>query len=1029
MPAPIIPWQPSNIPSEIQDELNRRKVNRSFVYVNSSKGDWDKADEAGRSSGDWIKYRGPMTPWVRFCSNGYGREKDLKGNPLPSEKIKPGFVFFGGKNFYDGYGFAKNTNGTPESIIGYLPDGIQTHTIENDFRTSHYPIHFPSPEIERISITIQKELYRRATVEWVCFSKTQLEYMTPYFLVPGLSCILEWGWNHFDPKSLLDLTDEKTLKEFNNNPYPLYTDHILSSKGNYDVLFGRITHFEWSVEGNKFKCKTEITSQDRIYAGLAVDSNSVYSNVKKGAENEIRPFGSLVDFINKNISAFKEVRNFSQTPVSIPGLKDIVTYVYNHHSPKEDKDRWRKYIYGVFFGRSDEKSIGTNKNSLSRGSKGSFPNSNENSLSRGSKGSFPNIDRDSLSHGSKGSFPNIDRDSLSHGSKGSFPNATPTTTTTSSTTDNITSNINVGADTTYDFDYQAVHDDLWLNMGLVIEIINYHVQAMKSFKQDEIFRVDIDDVVISAHPNLISGDGYSILIPNASAPKYFQGKYALDPKDLSFPGGRLISQGIFGSPLEDVGPITVDIEDAFSKLFGTSIPGKSITHTSPGVIRNKEQDLLSKAKTQEERQKIKDSFAKEAIEKREAAEKIRIEALLQKKDLEVMKNCDVMIEIKDYETAKKNKSLADYRLFKVCGQSGGAYRDNLDELINDIRYKNTTNNEDHAYAFPFFTDKNPEMASKLYPAKYSGYLKDIYINTKLLKKLVNDTGIKTYVNFIERLLSSISEAAGGFWDFRLVSGSGRGSFKKDGSAAVKTVGPATMKIIDDRFINTANTGVPYTFDYFDSDSLLLGLNFKPTLSNAQAIRTIYAQTNQPDRNVTVVNGDNELLDYKFKDRLIMDDNKKDTPSNIPIDTEFAAAMNPLQKITPPPPGSYQMTNKRAGGQTLIRRLAIPYSSSSQLLKLLLDDGDEELNPKYTGIMPGIQASFTIQGIGGLRTFMMFLVRNLPEPYSHENIVFRIVDVQETIEAGKWTTVITAGIIPLREHIKVRLNIPVSSKTN
>jgi hypothetical protein len=54
--------------------------------------------------------------------------------------------------------------------------------------------------------------------------------------------------------------------------------------------------------------------------------------------------------------------------------------------------------------------------------------------------------------------------------------------------------------------------------------------------------------------------------------------------------------------------------------------------------------------------------------------------------------------------------------------------------------------------------------------------------------------------------------------------------------------------------------------------------------------------------------------------------------------------------------------------------------------------------------------------------MMFLVRNLPKPYSHEDIVFRIIDLTENLEAGKWTTTITAGIIPLRKSIKDRLGI-------
>lgn len=104
MPAPIIPWENHNIPSEIQGELNRRKINRSFKYDG-----WDA------STGDWSKYRGPMTPWVRFCSNGAGRPgKDaVTLDILAQEGVsteyydKQGFVLFGGKDFYSGYGFTK----------------------------------------------------------------------------------------------------------------------------------------------------------------------------------------------------------------------------------------------------------------------------------------------------------------------------------------------------------------------------------------------------------------------------------------------------------------------------------------------------------------------------------------------------------------------------------------------------------------------------------------------------------------------------------------------------------------------------------------------------------------------------------------------------------------------------------------------------------------------------------------------------------------------------------------------------------
>ena len=291
-PAYVIPWEPCQIPEGLQSEFRCRKINRSFNYIDANDGEW--RNETGR----WSKAKGPMSPWVRFCSNSKGRAT----GPWAG---KEGFVFFGGKGFYADYGFTKNQNNP--SIIGYVPNAANTpHVINNDL-SQNYPVHVPAPEIERISVTIQKELYRRASVEWVCFSKTQLEYMTPYFLVPGITCILEWGWNHYNPISLVDLTNVNQLKTLFNNPYPLYTQNILNSRGNYDVIFGIITNFEWEVDGNKFRCKTEITSKDRIYAGLIVDATAQdRGSTDETKDTKTQPLNSLVQFIDKSIDQFQK---------------------------------------------------------------------------------------------------------------------------------------------------------------------------------------------------------------------------------------------------------------------------------------------------------------------------------------------------------------------------------------------------------------------------------------------------------------------------------------------------------------------------------------------------------------------------------------------------------------------------------------------------------------------------------------------------------------------------------------------------
>ena len=458
-----------------------------------------------------------------------------------------------------------------------------------------------------------------------------------------------------------------------------------------------------------------------------------------------------------------------------------------------------------------------------------------------------------------------------------------------------------------DFDIKDQNGNLWLNLGLVIDAINFLVGPLKATNGKEMFRVDIDDVVVGAHPNMISSNGSICLIPNFMSPHYFYGDYGLD----------------------------ADATDDDRKNYNKRLQSADYHVPAP---------------------------------ENEAA-------------------------------ARKSGKLYDFRLDDICHQGWTAYRDDLDKVINAVRYANGI--ASGTCSFP-----NRYNVNQNYNRLYTGYLRHIYVNVKELKTLLDSSGdITTYYKLVEKLLEDINSACGGFWDLRLVSGTG--------DSKIANTDAAPMKIVDYKFMSFSNRGKVWSFDYFDADSLLLGISFKPTLSSVQAIRTIYAQTNNPENTTVLTNGTNELLDYKFQDRLQLAQNIGNLPTPIADKSGFTDTMRQLQQI-PPMIGSHQMTT----GPN-VRRLALP---ASDIQAVLLDDGDEDNNPKYTGIMPGIQAKFTIQGIGGLRTFMMFLVRNLPEPYSEKNIVFRIIDVQETVEAGKWTTEITAGVIPLRGWIKARLGI-------
>jgi hypothetical protein len=145
----------------------------------------------------------------------------------------------------------------------------------------------------------------------------------------------------------------------------------------------------------------------------------------------------------------------------------------------------------------------------------------------------------------------------------------------------------------------------------------------------------------------------------------------------------------------------------------------------------------------------------------------------------------------------------------------------------------------------------------------------------------------------------------------------------------------------------------------------------------------------------------------------------------------------VQQINKKDDGSLQMS-LNPNGNPKSKTLAVPDGDvveviklvlpNQQLLRMLLNDGDETNNARYCAVQPGIVLELTILGIGGLRTFQYFLVRNLPEPYSERNIIFRITDVHQTLEAGNWETTIRAQPLPLRGYIKQRLQGPYDTSS-
>lgn len=856
MSAPIIPWQPSNIPSEIQQELNRRKVNRSFNYVNN---------KVGWKSGEWNKYKGPMLAWVRMCSNG-------AGHPLVG---KPRFVLHGGKDFYTSYGYSNNVSQGSQQIIGWTPGNSagkkpEPHIIETA-KNKDYPIGIPNPEITKIDCTIQKELYRRATVEWNCFSWKQLEYMTPYFMVPRITIMLEWGWNHFNPVSLVDISDIQEMRNLFGNPYPLYTDNILKSNGNYDVLYGFVTNFNWSVEGNKIVCSTEITSKDRLYAGVTKDSTLHLSSAEGGEKDNQ---DGCLQSIQQFLSADDTIGNF---------LKLINT----------PWSMWDK-IYDNIPNAQPIKEI-------------------VNSLMILEQKWSSDLNEDDTPAEKKATLKEINNLRLGY-MAGIFQGRGPKNSAAER-------KLGFRSDKTADWDNNPGTTDkaAWINMGMVVEILN-HFSKRKGVKDSPMFEVDVTYSVVSAHPNLISCD-QRVLIPNYKAPKFHVGSIG----DLN------------------VGKDSADYINQY-KGDGVTFP-----------ISNN----------------------------------------------------------------------ADRKLAQVFYQGvSNCFRNNLDRVINVNRYMALGNKVSNPleYSFPS-ADTKTFASGQTIKKDFSGLLSNIYISFEAFKEIVSNKSNKTYNDIYNAIFSLLRDATNSFWDLTLVENQ-----------------KGKLTIVDRNYSGQANFGKKdgseevYDFSYYDADSLIKTLKFRPQLSDAQATRAIYSTVNNPNAN-TSYSDRNDLLDYKFLDAVILPKDEKDSTDvantkQTDMREQLKNTLRGIQTVSKKDDKSLQMTialekSPAKPGVTPspyeIVKLVMP-SSAQSLLNEILDDKDYQNNPRYCAIQPGITAELSLEGIGGLRTFQYFRIRNLPEPYSHRNIIFRIIDVQQTVTGGVWETVIKAGILPLRKYIADQLNI-------
>lgn len=140
----------------------------------------------------------------------------------------------------------------------------------------------PNPIITDFSVDFaSRGTLRRCTLNIKCFSPDQLSLIQEYFLEPGISCFIQWGWNYSlaTNKAIGSVAaDSNNVNKYNRNAKELLNIRQ-SNNGCYDNFVGIITGGQSTIAGEEFNVQIKLASMGEILFGKTAEGV-----IKKGEE-------------------------------------------------------------------------------------------------------------------------------------------------------------------------------------------------------------------------------------------------------------------------------------------------------------------------------------------------------------------------------------------------------------------------------------------------------------------------------------------------------------------------------------------------------------------------------------------------------------------------------------------------------------------------------------------------------------------------------------------------------------------------
>lgn len=1029
-------WDLQSIQTPLIREL-RRRANANNIGMSMPQPFTNATFNFEKAYDETNPYKGPMTPWVRVFSNGKGIPVNqmVPTSAYLYKNFKPvdynGFILKGGDGFYDAFGYDTKTGlQQTNAIIGYEAGG-QPHFIDTKYRTqfnysspadarfpqnNQVPSIVPPPGVKSVNVKLNKQYLTYASVSFKCFGLAQLEYLIPFFLTPGINIFIEFGWNLFNQKSLLDLNNIPECWEIIEKPNTIFNRANISN-GNYGCVSGLITNYKFNTtDGFVYDCTMDITARQGPFAGMRTDNNSLTYN----PPGESNPNGfdteymDLRTFFRLYLPLINEVLEQPQTvdPETNTCKANFLNYV-------SDKINNVKDTKSTKDAKANAQQTELPKTNIPKVINKVVKNSNSSLFYGGKPEDRVFIGRLEKVYNKKntiapGEIINYEEESFKSQKFDQY-----------SFLDNKT-----------DFDVGEGATEVWMQLDFVFELVNIFMSNSKT-KQ---FAIDISDVVINAHPNLISCD-QNVLIPNPSAPKINKAARNggfLKEKDTNPDNNAFISQqadySVPPNPALEIRFKQAEAEGKLKEFYKSLTPTESIylaceaarkTFRTDGILRDNLDVVINYLYYNSINKNAKRSaafpFADDLTEGSEVKYKSFYYGYL--KHIYISKT--KLIQIVNSEETK-----------------------NYDQFINAIL--NTLNSAtENFWKFDIVEGSNKEGKSVLsiVDKNISNFdvLKEVYTfelggPKNVIKSIdfnVSLTNEHTINALYGRQNTSIYNAP------IITAGQNSSTYNTSGANTGQNSGGGTRTIT---YYPLDTEGAPITMQIPDlnapSDAKSSSNTSDPSKSQSRAVRT--STNNVPfvkfiDRMDEYQYG---LLSKKTDDSL---PSQSSTPGTILAIENKNNAIESLQKYGPQRninsvlcmcvkqvPAELQSFvdtisktidpkgTDRGKAQTVTKSaaalnnapnnykyLCLPPTMKGKLLQML-DDGDYKNNvAKYSGVADNFSITVKFDGIFSFKNLQVFAINNLPKPYVPGNVIFQVVEVDHEISAGKWETTVNA----------------------